>query len=433
MLPFWKALDKGVKRIGLILPRRSGKTVTSVNATFRDMFMRQGAHFHYFPTYKQGRTVVWDGMDRTGFRFMDHMPKDLVYGRNNQEMILTSRNIQDQSEPGALYRIIGSDNIDRSVGANPIWTLFDEFSLSDPVAWDYVRPILAENGGTAIFIFTPRGKNHAYHLWQNTKDDPTWFWMKLTVDDTGHISKDVLEQERKEIIAQNGDDALFWQEYYTDFEAPVQGAIYGTMMRDLETKGHVREVNHDPSLVVHTSWDLGRGDSTVIWFLQLDPFGDYRIIDHYANNGHHIEHYFEVLKKKESELGYYYGGHYLPHDAEAKHVESKLNVEEMMRQWFPARDIYVVPRISRRFERIQIVRKMLARCYFDTKRTEHGRSALVSYHYIWDEKRKQFKDEPEHDWASDHADAFGQIFQYITPHRGNGKSVTFSTSHDPYA
>ncbi|PIV90871.1 hypothetical protein COW46_00840 [Candidatus Gracilibacteria bacterium CG17_big_fil_post_rev_8_21_14_2_50_48_13] len=431
MIPFWEALDAGVKRIGLILPRRSGKTVTSVNATFRDMYERQGAHFHYFPTYKQGRTVVWDGMDGNGNRFLDHLPKELVYARNNQEMILTSRSTADLAEPGSVYRIIGSDNIDRSVGSNPVWTLFDEYSLSDPIAWDYVRPILAENGGTAIFIFTPRGKNHAYRLYQSTKDDPNWFWMRLTVDDTAHIPKAVLEQERKEIIAKNGDDALFWQEYYCDFDAPVQGAIYGTMMREIETEGRVRDVPHDKALVVHTSWDLGRGDNTVVWFVQLDPFGEYRVIDHYANKGHNIEHYFEVLKKKERELGYYYGGHYLPHDASAERIDTKKTVEQMMADWFPARDIHVVPRVARKFDRIQLVRQMLRRCYFDTKRTEPGREALVSYHYVWDEKRMQFKDEPEHDWASDHADAFGQIFQYIYPRKAGG-SRSFAMEHDPY-
>jgi len=32
--------------------------------------------------------------------------------------------------------------------------------LQDPRAWDFIRPILAENGGLAVFNFTPRGANH---------------------------------------------------------------------------------------------------------------------------------------------------------------------------------------------------------------------------------------------------------------------------------
>lgn len=432
MLPFWYALDRGVKRIGLILPRRSGKTATSINASFRDMFLNTGAHFHYFPEYKQGRTVVWDGMDKTGFRFLDHLPAPFVYGRNNQEMILTARNPADMSQPGSVYRIIGSDNIDRSVGSNPNWVVFDEFSLSNPQSWDFIRPILAENGGTAIFIFTPRGRNHAYTLWQATKDDPSWFWMKLTVDDTGHIPKSVLEQERREIIAQNGDDALFWQEYYTDFDAPVQGSIYGSLMRDLERDGRVRDVPHDPTLVVHTSWDLGRGDNTVIWFVQLDPFGEYRIIDHYSNNGYEITHYFKLLKQKEKELGYEYGGHYLPHDAQSAHIETKETVEEMMQGWFPRQTIHVVPRVKKTFERIQLVKKMLRRCYFDTKKTERGREAMVSYAYTFNNKAMRFSDEPYHDWSSDHADAFGQIFQHIYPRGYTGGARTFAIDNDPY-
>lgn len=432
MLPFWCALDRGVKRIGLVLPRRAGKTSTVINASFRDMFLHKGAHFHYFPEYKQGRTVVWDGMDKTGFRFLDHLPSHLVYGRNNQEMILTAVDPTNTQLPGSIYRIIGSDKIDRSVGSNPNWVVFDEFSLSNPEAWDFIRPILAENGGTAIFIFTPRGRNHAYTLYNATKDDPAWFWMKLTVDDTQHISKEVLEQERREIIAQNGDDALFWQEYYTDFDAPVQGSIYGSIMREIESKGRIREVDHDPSLVVQTSWDLGRGDNTVIWFVQLDAFGDYRIIDHYSASGFEISHYFKVLKEKAQSLGYTYGEHYLPHDAQAKRIESKESIEEMMWQWFPRDTVKIVPRVATRMDRIELVRKMLRRCYFDAKKTERGRDALVSYAFLYDNKAKKFKNEPYHDWASDHADAFGQIFQYIYPYKGTGQARTFAIDHDPY-
>jgi len=436
MLPFWKALDEGkVKRFGLVLPRRAGKTVTSVNATFRDMFLNVGSKFHYFPEYKQGKKIVWNGMaygkNKEPMYMLDFMPKHLVHGRNNQEMILTTKHPVYPSDPGSSYSIMGSDKIDRSVGTNPNWILFDEYSLSDPMAWNYMRPVLAENGGYAFFIFTPRGRNHAHRLYQNTKDDPEWFWMKLTVDETQHIDKKTLERERKEIIAQNGDDAIFYQEYYTDFDVAIQGSIYGPHMRRLEEEGRIREGLFDPYLPVHTSWDLGQGDSTVVWFVQLDHAGNYRIIDHYKNRQRDFVHYMQKLRELEREKEYMYGNHYIPHDGRARTIVSSESVEDIFCKFYDSRTIHVVPRIKKKYDRIEIVRKAFQHCHFEKDTTEAGRDALNSYRYEWNEKRSEFMDEPVHDWASDDADAFGQIFQFMETKKRRNILVT-GVDLDPY-
>ena len=38
---------------------------------------------------------------------------------------------------------------------------------------------------------------------------------------------------------------------------------------------------------------------------------------------------------------------------------------------------------------------------------QEGIEALKQWRYKWDEDRKEFSKEPEHDWASHSADAFG--------------------------
>ncbi len=86
-----------------------------------------------------------------------------------------------------------TDNFDGIMSTNPIGCVFAEYSLQDPRAWDYIRSILRENGGWAIFDFTPRGRNHGYALYQiarklQAEGDPTWFAEKLTVDDTHVLS-----------------------------------------------------------------------------------------------------------------------------------------------------------------------------------------------------------------------------------------------------
>ena len=58
-------------------------------------------------------------------------------------------------------QIVGADNFNALVGASPVHVTFSEWSLTDPRAYDFVRPILRENNGSAAFIYTPRGYNHA--------------------------------------------------------------------------------------------------------------------------------------------------------------------------------------------------------------------------------------------------------------------------------
>jgi len=99
------------------------------------------------------------------------------------------------------------------MGSNPRGCIFSEYSLQKPEVWNYVRPILAANGGWAIFNFTPRGRNHAWKILQQAKENPdTWEWQILTVEDTHALSPEVLAQEKKEMPSD-----LYDQEYFCKF------------------------------------------------------------------------------------------------------------------------------------------------------------------------------------------------------------------------
>jgi phage terminase large subunit len=56
--------------------------------------------------------------------------------------------------------------------------------------------------------------------------------------------------------------------------------------------------------------------------------------------------------------------------------------------------------------RIEAVRRVLPRCWFNERTTEAGRDALGYYHERKDEGRNVGLG-PEHDWSSNAADAFG--------------------------
>ena len=189
--------------------RRSGKDKTVINAVISKMLDKVGTYYYFLPTYSQAKKVIWQGIDKGGMKFLDHFPKELIEKQNESEMRITLRN-------GSIFQVVGADNIDSIVGTNPIGVVFSEFPLMKQYVWDYIRPILAENGGWVIFVYTPRGMNEGWKILQQAKQNKGWWWEVLTVDDTKAIPEEVLVQEKKEMPAD-----LYDQEYYVKF---IEGA-----------------------------------------------------------------------------------------------------------------------------------------------------------------------------------------------------------------
>jgi hypothetical protein len=288
--------------------------------------------------------------------------------------------------------------------------VFSEYALANPSAWDYIRPILAENGGFAAFIYTPRGPNHGQTLFEAAKQDPTWFAERLTVDDTQAITPEVLRQELKDLVANNGQqgEAIYQQEYYCSFTAAIVGAYYGREMQAAGDEGRIVTDLYDPGLQVHTAWDLGASDHTVIWFFQQDGF-HVRWIDYYAANGFGLDHYAGVLQERAQARRYRYGRHHLPHDVEQTHLGgghiAKSRKETLEGLGIP---VTVGPRVKDVSERINVVRRILPRSWFDREKCAEGIKALWQYRRAWDDVRKVFYERPQHDWASHPADSFGE-------------------------
>jgi len=418
-LPVLTALDDGIKRAVLVWHRRSGKDLSLINFTAKKMFERVGGYYHLFPTYRQAKKVIWNGMTRDGVKFTDYLPKQLRKRTNESEMFIEMTN-------SSTYQLIGTDNIDAIMGVNPVGCVFSEYALQDPAAWDYIRPILAENEGWAAFIYTPRGKNHGYNLLELARKYPKlWYSEVLTVKDTGAIPERILEQERREIIAKDGNDSLYQQEYMCSFEVPIQGAYYANQLMKADEEGRISGVPYDPAAVVHTAWDLGIDDSMSIWFFQVAG-KEIHFIDYIESSGEGINYYAKVIKGKE----YVYGTHYAPHDIQVRELttgRTRLETAKSLGIGFE-----VVARLEID-DGIEACRNMFNRCWFDKSKCERGLNALRSYHKEWDEENQVFRNKPKHDWASHGADAyrtFGVGFKAAVVAQS---AVEFKVTVDPYS
>jgi phage terminase large subunit len=388
------------KRALCFCHRRWGKDSTAVNLMAVSAMLWPGNYAYMFPTANQGRSALWDNFDiRRGANMMElAFPEEIRRRTNHQQMFIELRN-------GSTIQVVGSDNYNHLVGTNYFGIVFSEWALSDPESWAYMRPILTENQGWALFITTPRGKNHAHEMWLAAKSEPEhWYTELSTVDDSGIIPNERLEVDHREYAKLYGEiqgEAFFRQEFFCDFESPILGAVYADALRYLETEGRVCPLKVEPGIKVHTAWDLGYSDATAIWFIQCMG-RTYHLIGYYESFGAPLSHYVEKLNELKFTNKWLYGSHYLPHDVKAH----ELNTGMSRLQTLEALGIEpeVVPP-HHLLDGINATRRVLDRCKIDPTRCAAGLDALKNYRYEWRDKHRIWAPHPRHDWASHGADA----------------------------
>lgn len=411
----WNYLEGGGKRSAICWHRRAGKDLFAINRiaycacppSGSHKTARTGLYWHILPTYNQGRKVIWEGSRGDGYKFIDAFPQSLISSMNHQEMRISFTS-------GSTYQVIGGDDPDRLVGANPIGIVFSEYSLMNPKCWEYLMPILAENGGWALFIATPRGENHFYTMLKEAQSNPEWFAQTLTVNDTfrdDDNSQPVISPQDVENCRKQGMlEATVQQEFYGSFKAPLVGSFYGDYIDKADADGRITSVPYESKLPVHTAWDLGLDDMTAIWFYQQSPGGEIRLIDFYENSGEGLLHYVKFLKSKD----YNYGSHFLPWDIAVKELSSGKSRLDTIRQ-AGLRPVVVVKQYAVA-DGIETVRNILGQCWFDSKRCKAGIESLKSYRKQFNEQLQVFREQPVHDKFSHGADAMRTLAMGLRKH-----------------
>jgi hypothetical protein len=166
-LPLWKYLCRGGKRAVAIWHRRAGKDDVALHYACISAVERPSNLAHCLPLFNQGRRSIWDAVNpHSGKRRIDEaFPHALRAYTREHDMVL---GIHAKGGGISTWSVIGSDTYNSSlVGSSLAGITFSEYSLSNPSAWGFARPMLEENNGWALFITTPRGRNHAYQLYNH--------------------------------------------------------------------------------------------------------------------------------------------------------------------------------------------------------------------------------------------------------------------------
>jgi len=325
-LEFLNAMEKEGKRFAtLVWHRRAGKDLTALALLVKRALKEVGIYYYVFPSLKQARKIIWDGKtgkETNGIKFLDLMiDKRWLWpnpdkGTNDTEMKIRLRHPDNPNKEGSIIQLVGTkgDEADSIVGTGPIGFLFSEYSLQSPIVWEVMSPIIAENGGWAVFVYTPRGHNHGEDLFKNAEKHPDWYTSILTVEDTKRNNgQPVITQETIEDERQMGKREEFIQrEYYCSFEGAADGAVYGEEFQFAYDDNRVVEGLYDPTLEVTTAWDIGR-DMTAVGFFQQKDNLTY-VIDYIQHPNKSLDYFARLLNTKAIQMGYRYSGHVFPHD-----------------------------------------------------------------------------------------------------------------------
>ena len=404
--PLRQYFHNGGSRAVEIAHRRAGKDRIALFVELEQALRSPREVWHCLPTYKQARKVIWDALTGDGERLIDvAFPDSIVRKRTEDEMKLELVN-------GSLWRLVGADSFDMLVGANPRHVTFSEFALTSPKAYEFVRPIIAENKGTLLFISTPRGFNHAHALFEYAKQSMDWYAGFHPVSVTKLIPADVLAEERRTMP-----DELYRQEYECDFSAANVGSILGSYIEQAERDGRVVTAElYDPSgAPVELFSDIGFRDAAAWWWVQ-PVAGGYNIIDHDEATGLDAEQWIERIRAKPwNAHGRKLGCVHLPHDARAKTFRSRHTVVTLFLTSALAERYNVVAQTSIA-DRINAARVFVRSCSFGRAACAAGLHHLREWHYKYDEERHIYSREPEHDDHSHSGDAFSYMAVTLKPY-----------------
>lgn len=368
----------------IVAHRRAGKTVAClldlIDAALR--FKGENGRFAYIaPYYTMASDIAWGYLSS----YAGRVP-GAVFNKSDLYVEFPNK---------ARVRLYGADNPDRLRGLYLDGVVLDENADMRPSVWgEVLRPALTDRKGWAVFIGTPKGKNSFFTIWDQASLLPDWFRLELKASKTGLLDPQELEAAKSQMT-----EDQYAQEFECSFEAAIQGAYFGVEMRKAGEEGRITKVPYDPSSEVFTSWDLGIGDSTAIWFWQTVG-REIRVIDFYEASGIGLDHYVKVLKQKD----YNYGRHFLPHDAEKSELGTGKTIREVL-STMGLRGITIAPKLTIQ-EGIESARLLIPRCWFDEDKCKDGLEALRQYRKEFDDKLKTFKLRPLHDWSSHAADAF---------------------------
>jgi hypothetical protein len=152
---------------------------------------------------------------------------------------------------GARIRTKTAHDADSLRGDYADLLILDEYSIMSPDTWNEVgAPMLLDNDGDAVFIFTPQRKNHAHSLYVRALGDTTGRWeaFHYTSHDNPYLSPEALE----DITSDMTEDA-YKQEILAQF-LDNQGAVFRNIAACINAPSTTPDAHAGHNIVAGCDW-----------------------------------------------------------------------------------------------------------------------------------------------------------------------------------
>ena len=347
------------------------------------------------PTQKMAKRIAWNYLIEAS----KIIPGTHVLG--GDQPILTLPN-------GAKIEVLGAHNPDNLRGTYVDVAVLDEYAYMNPdVVHNVLNPQLLDYKGRLVLCSTPAGRNDFWRQYDSYRKKPSASWgaYSCNINESGVFPPEQMEAEKEKYIAQ-GNIESWEREYMCNFDAPVAGSYWGKIIARLRAEEMITDVPFDPTRKVITCWDIGLRDDTAIWFMQATAGGRVKVIDHISESN------ISTLEwvKRINEKPYDYEVAVLPHDARKRSSDTLMSFVQHLNM--ANLRTFVLPKSSPQV-RIEAARQVLQVCMFDAKKCEKGLDALSLYQRTFNAETQAFSKQPQHDWTSHSADAFGYGSEFM--------------------
>ena len=217
--------------------------------------------------------------------------------------------------------------------------------------------------------------------------------------------------------------------YEGEYARAFEGAYFARLLADAKMQGRIGKVAADPLLPFKVFIDIGgagaKADAFAMWVVQFVG-QEIRVLDYYEAVGQVLATHLNWLRKR----GYQDAMIYLPHDGvNANNLTGKRYEDHIREAGFHVEPPVKNQGVGAAAMRIEAVRRIGPKLWFNEETTEAGRDALGFYHERRDEARNVGLG-PEHDWSSNGSDAFGLMaVVYEEPSKATafGRKLNYSS------
>ena len=232
--PQTKIYDDPARFRVIVAGRRFGKTFLSTAEILSKALTAKDQHVWYVaPTYKAAKEIAWDML-------LSQIPASYIVKKNESALTIVLLN-------GSTISLKGAEKPDNLRGRSLDFVVMDEFADMRKEAWfEVIRPSLSDRVGSAVFIGTPKGRNHFYDLYGKGVDgDDGWSAHQYTTIEGGNVPRDEVASARADL-----DERTFQQEYEAQF-VNYSGVIYYAFKREESVRKHIDAID-----VIHIGMDF---------------------------------------------------------------------------------------------------------------------------------------------------------------------------------